>query len=454
MLLSIFKYYTFFLFTSAAYFFYPHAPIKPENQNTNIPTHFNFSLGGLIVELSIGNGISRNAEKFQVLIDTGSSNFFLPSSKCKNNIIGDEENCGKGLNEDLSKSVDENLIFNKNQYKKFVVSKGKEFISYADASTCDGIGIQDILTLGSLRSSINLELATMQYGDDTAGNKNSSHLIKTRAGGFHGIGILGLGFPELNSVGFLPPVQVFYKNDLLTKQLIGLYFGKNSASNSISEGEVSLGWINPTAFFPFPLVYIPITTSLPGYPKEWRIHLQSLYMNGTYFGDYSNMNHEREVLIDSGNPYITLPARIASKINLSILQTNNFGMITENCFLNSSSKQFPLLKFQFNNFNFTLSHRYYLKFNKEENGVCESLIKGKRDENLKFPSSFGQPFLKFYFSIFDYSNQRIGFAIANHNGFVKGVGKVTGEGNYLVSSGSLPLYSVYYITLLLLMLLV
>ncbi|KAJ3383578.1 hypothetical protein HDU92_004060 [Lobulomyces angularis] len=339
-----------------------------------------------------------------VLIDTGSSDLWVPSSTCRTN-IDELNNCGPGYDNSTAKSPDPNLIVDPIKFSNF---DGVGFLRYGDLSQADGILQNDLLSFGGkATTNVNFELVTREYGVDFLGNANSDENTITTAGGFNGIGIWGLGFPSNNAVGFEPVFQTLFNKSFLPENLYGLYLGDPFLD--LIDGVLSLGEIDKTKFNE-ELKYIPVDP-LPAALSElandeWRIKLQSVSLGTTNLTGFLNRkNFDDRVLIDSGNSGISVPTSLYTEIS-KILKIDKDGMV-ESC---KDISTYPSLFFVFNNQQFELNPTFFIKkISSSLAGVfCQVLIHdgGTRPQRM----ILGAPLLKSYYGVFDFGGNRIGLS--------------------------------------------
>ncbi|KAJ3227054.1 Vacuolar protease A [Clydaea vesicula] len=382
------------------------------SNNANLPTNdkiieiakFATEKGGLTAPIQLGQST------MTVLIDTGSSNLWVPGNICRNNIMVLSD-CGPGYDNSTSKPVDTSLIFNSTRFNKFT---GIQYLRYGDQSIADGQLQNDILTFGGQPTVyVNFEEVIKEYGVDEVGDPNPDMNTITQAGGFNGIGIWGLGFPSNNAVGFNTVIETLFMKKAIPEYLFGISLG-NPQDDDVN-GQLSLGEIDNTKFTG-ELIYTPVDpfpSSLAGrFNDEWRIKLSSFKVGDIDVTSILDTeNFDDRVLIDSGNSNIKLPSAV-------YLQLQNIFGATMSVISNCSDNiidNYPSLTLTFGNQDFTLPSTFFVKRNSVVTSSCRLLF---TDGGSARPQRFtlGAPFLKKYYSVFDFANKRIGLATAINAG--------------------------------------
>jgi len=107
-------------------------------------------------------------------------------------------------------------------------------------------------------------------------------------------------------------------------------------------------------------------------------------------------------IADSGTSLITGPPDAVEEINKRLGVTSAYGEVDCN-------GAHPNLKFEMGGHTFVLEPKDYVL---QENGLCFSGISPMEMESSKPFWIFGALFMKKYYTVFDYGNQRVGYAEA------------------------------------------
>lgn len=213
-------------------------------------------------------GLGEPAQTFRVIFDTGSSNLWVPSSKC-NNIA-----CVLHHKYHSSEST---------TYK----ANGRKLVLAYGSGACNGILSEDTLTIGTSH------IKGVTFGEMTV-EKSLSFV----AGKFDGI--LGLGFPEIAADQVQPPFFTMFDNGLLSHNSFGVYL---SAEQGNEGGEITWGGVNPDRFTG-ELEYVPLTRK--GY---WQITIDAVYI-----GDVLQCSEGCQGIVDTGTSLMAGPPKDVAAI--------------------------------------------------------------------------------------------------------------------------------------------
>eukprot|EP00887_Chlorella_sp_A99_P000693 scaffold5.g693.t1 len=153
-------------------------------------------------------GLGTPMQRFQVVFDTGSSNLWVPSSKC--GILQASEWRHEGRGED-----------------------GREFAIQYGSGALSGYLSRDVLSIGGL------EVADQTFAEATA--EPSLSFIAARFDG-----ILGLGFPEIAVGKVTPPFQNMIAQGLLPEPVFSFWLNRKAEAEE--GGELVLGGVDPDHF--------------------------------------------------------------------------------------------------------------------------------------------------------------------------------------------------------------
>jgi len=304
-------------------------------------------------EIKIGNP----PQLFNVIYDTGSSNLWIPNKKP--NFFSHKHI----YNHDKSNSYFKNGTIFRVEYGSGPVS---------------GVFSKDDIYLEKIK----IPQYTFAEVDNTKGLGFAYSLGKFD-------GILGMAWDKIVSGGGISPITAIFQTHLLDQSIFSFYLGDNQP------GELLIGGINQDLYYGN-ISYVPLTEL-----TYWQIDLDSIFINQN---NYSNI---QKAIIDSGTSLIAGPSNDVEKI-ANILEAKRLitGQYMIDCKKNSHD-----ISFIINNRNYTLSKKDYII---ENQGQCILAFMGI---DIPPPNGplwiLGDPFMRKFYTIFDYGNQQIGFALAN-----------------------------------------
>lgn len=308
-------------------------------------------------EISIGTP----AQTFQVIFDTGSSNLWVPSVDCTSN-------CG-------------GLFFKKSEYdnskSSTYVSNGTVFnIEYGSGSV-KGTFSQDTVTSGGVT------VTDMSFAEVTDASGLGTGY---KFGKFDGI--LGLGFDSISVEGATTWFHKAILQGVVSEPVFAFYLG-NYAS-----GELVFGGYD-SDHYTGDITYINLLSA-----TYWEVTLTGVNIDG------SSYTSATKAIVDSGTSLITGPSADIKKIADSVNATLVAGV---EYYVDCNAK-LPTIEFVVDGNSFTLDGTDYIL---ESGGECILAMEG-----LDIPSPtgplwiLGDVFMRKYYTIFDYTNQRVGIALA------------------------------------------
>ncbi|KAI9218875.1 aspartic peptidase domain-containing protein [Blastocladiella britannica] len=319
-------------------------------------------------EISVGTP----AQNFGVVMDTGSSNLWVPSTRCSSIA------CWLHRRYDASKS-------------STYVANGTAFAIRYGSGSLEGVISQDTVTVGDL------QLTETEFGEST-----KEPGIAFALGKFDGI--LGLGFDTIAVNHVVPPFYQMINQGLLNKPLFTFWFGDIN-KNKDNGGELVFGDIDPE-HHTGTIHYAPVVRK--GY---WEVRMDKLLIDGEEFEELGNAT----AAIDTGTSLIAAPTKVADAINARIGATKSaFGQWTIDC---STLDSLPSIDFYFGGKAFPMAPTdYVLQVSGSPIGggggtQCISGFMG-----IEMPPQLGQlwivgdVFLRRYFTVYDHGKARVGFA--------------------------------------------
>ncbi|GAB1211710.1 Vacuolar protease A [Aspergillus terreus] len=302
-------------------------------------------------------------QKFKVVLDTGSSNLWVPSSECSSIA------CYLHNKYDSSAS---------STYKK----NGTEFSIRYGSGSLSGFVSEDTLKIGDLTIKEQLFAeATNEPG------------LAFAFGRFDGI--LGLGFDTISVNRIEPPFYKMANQGLLDEPVFAFYLG--DANKEGDESVATFGGVDKS-HYTGELIKIPLRRK-----AYWEVDLDAITL-GDETADLENTG----VILDTGTSLIALPSNLAEMINAQIGAKKGFtGQYSVDCEKRSS---LPDITFALSGHNFTIGPYDYTL---EVQGSCISAFMG-----MDFPEPvgplaiLGDAFLRKWYSVYDLGNGAVGLAKA------------------------------------------
>lgn len=319
----------------------------------------NFLNAQYFSDISIGTP----PQEFKVVLDTGSSNLWVPSSEC-NSIA-----CYLHSKYDHSSS---------STYKK----NGSSFEIRYGSGELSGFVSQDTLQIGDLK------VKNQDFAEAT-----SEPGLAFAFGRFDGI--MGLGYNTISVNGIVPPFYNMLDQGLLDEPVFSFYL--SDTNDESSESEAVFGGVN-TDHYTGKLTKIPLRRK-----AYWEVDLDAIT-----FGDDTAEMDDTGVILDTGTSLIALPSTMAELLNKEIGAKKSYnGQYTVEC---DKRDSLPDLTFTLTGHNFTIGPYDYIL---EVQGSCISSFMG-----MDFPEPvgplaiLGDAFLRKWYSVYDLGTHSVGLAKA------------------------------------------
>jgi len=319
----------------------------------------NFLNAQYFSDISIGTP----PQEFKVVLDTGSSNLWVPSSEC-NSIA-----CYLHSKYDHSSS---------STYMK----NGSSFEIRYGSGELSGFVSQDTLQIGDLK------VRNQDFAEAT-----SEPGLAFAFGRFDGI--MGLGYNTISVNGIVPPFYNMLDQGLLDEPVFSFYL--SDTNDESSESEAMFGGVN-TDHYTGKLTKIPLRRK-----AYWEVDLDAIT-----FGDDTAEMDDTGVILDTGTSLIALPSTMAELLNKEIGAKKSYnGQYTVEC---NKRDSLPDLTFTLTGHNFTIGPYDYIL---EVQGSCISSFMG-----MDFPEPvgplaiLGDAFLRKWYSVYDLGTNSVGLAKA------------------------------------------
>jgi cathepsin D len=305
---------------------------------------------------------------FKVQFDTGSSNLWVPSRLCDPSSV----DCLIQPQYYSSKS---------STYER----NGTDFsIGYADGSGVSGFLSKDTVTIGSA----DIKRQTFAQVISESGFDFQPYA-----------GILGLGFEE-NSVDGVPLVfENMIKQKLVQRPIFSFFL--NGDPNKGPDGVLIFGGVDKD-YYTGQFTYVSVDI-----PSYWQFT-----MNGVSVGNnpIEFCNPNCEAIADSGTSLIVGPTgdidALHKELGATLMADGSYQF---DC---NSINVLPDVHFNIGGNVLTLSGRQYVVIDTVgDQVVCYSGFEGSSDTLW----TLGDVFMRVYYTLFDYKNQRLGFAKSFNN---------------------------------------
>ncbi|ODQ59693.1 hypothetical protein WICANDRAFT_29757, partial [Wickerhamomyces anomalus NRRL Y-366-8] len=302
-------------------------------------------------------------QPFKVILDTGSSNLWVPSTDCSS------------LACYLHSKFDHEAS---STYK----ANGSDFAIRYGSGSLEGYVSQDTLQLGDLI------IPKQDFAEAT-----SEPGLAFAFGKFDGI--LGLAYDTISVNKIVPPVYQAINAGLFDEPKFAFYLGDSDKSED--GGVATFGGVDESK-------YSGKVTWLPVRRKAyWEVKF-----NGIGLGDEFAELENTGAAIDTGTSLIALPSGLAEILNAEIGAKKGWsGQYSVDC---ETRDSLPDLTFNLDGYNFTIGPYDYTL---EVSGSCISAF-----TPLDFPAPIGplailgDSFLRKYYSIYDLGNDAVGLAKA------------------------------------------
>jgi len=329
--------------------------IKPNKGGKDIIPVDNFLNAQYFSEISIGTP----PQSFKVVLDTGSSNLWVPSQECGSIA------CFLHSKYDSSSS---------STYKK----NGSEFAIQYGSGSLEGFVSSDTVTIGDLT------IKKQDFAEAT-----SEPGLAFAFGRFDGI--WGLGYDTISVNKIVPPFYNLMKQGSLDEPVFAFYL-----ADAADQSEVVFGGIDESH-------YSGKITKIPLRRKAyWEVDFDAITLGE------EGAELEMGAILDTGTSLITLPSTFAELMNKEIGAKKGYnGQYSIEC---EKRDSLPDLTFTLTGHNFTITPYDYIL---EVQGSCISAITGLDIPEPAGPLAIlGDAFLRRWYSIYDHGSDSVGLAKA------------------------------------------
>ncbi|KAG8439669.1 hypothetical protein GDO86_005735 [Hymenochirus boettgeri] len=310
-------------------------------------------------------------QNFSVVFDTGSSNFWVPSSYCFSEACQVHE-----------------------KFKSFESSSyehgGKPFSIHYGTGQLVGVTGKDTLRIG------NMSIVAQDFGESVMEPGKTFVLAQFD-------GVLGLGYPSLAVADAVPVFDRILEEKLVEVAIFSFHLNKDD--DTYYGGELIFGGIDHS-LYKGQLHWIPLTEK--GY---WQIKLNDVKVQGEKMFCQTGC----EAIVDSGTSLITGPSADIRKLQEFLGATPTlFGEYIVDC---SRLASLPSVTFTIGQRDYTLSpEQYTIKEKSRKTALCLTGFQAMDIATKTGPLwILGDLFMSKFYSVFDRENDRVGLAKYSNN---------------------------------------
>ncbi|KHN88430.1 Aspartic protease 6 [Toxocara canis] len=306
-----------------------------------------------------------NPQPFTVILDTGSSRFWVPDSMC-NTPLCDGKNA-----------------FNASQSDSYIPDGRFWEVGYGDGSGAFGIMGRDTMTLGSTEGE-HLTVPNQLFGQATILFGLAREPID---------GILGLSFTELGRDGIAPPVINAINQGLFDEPIFTVWMQHKGSNESQYGGRITYGGLDTINCGEI-IAYEKLTTA-----TYWQFRMQMIKA-----GNYSN-DKGWDVISDTGTSFIGGPSGVIKGI---VEQFDAVYDPLNDVYAIDCDTQFDGITLRIG------SHDYFIQSRnlvvQVDDNICILSLFSFEFSSYGPSWILGDPFIRQYCHIHDVAQKRIGFA--------------------------------------------
>ncbi|XP_029170186.1 lysosomal aspartic protease-like [Nylanderia fulva] len=298
-------------------------------------------------------------QNFTVIMDTGSSNLWVPSQSCSRH----NRACQLHHKYDSKKS-------------STYIPNGQSLSIQYGTGSLTGFLSTDVVNVAGL----NVQKQTFGEAVEEPGNTFVYAPFD---------GILGLGYASLSEDGVTPVFYNMVAQGLVPQPVFSFYLSRNHSA--VDDSELLLGDINPN-HYNGDLFYVPVSRQ-----AYWQFSVDGI----TSEGQTVACDGGCQAIADTGTSLIVGPSDDIDAIN-ELIGVDSYG--TVDC---GSIDELPVINVVLNGHSFPLKPRdYILQDEYDGETICESGFSGSYDDLW----ILGDVFIRPYYTVFDLGNNQVGFA--------------------------------------------
>ncbi|XP_032074228.1 gastricsin-like [Thamnophis elegans] len=306
-------------------------------------------------------------QKFMVLFDTGSSNLWVPSVYCQ------------------SDACRNHPLFNPSQSSTYS-SKGQTFAIQYGSGSLTGVFGYDTVTIQGI------PITKQEFG--LSETEPGSTFVYAKYDG-----ILGLAYPYLSAGGATTVMQGMIRENLLDAPLFSFYLSRKPSTED--GGSLIFGGID-SSLYTGQINWSPVTQDF-----YWQIAVDKFMVDNQVTNWCSQ---GCQAIVDTGTSFLTVPGQFFDSLMQHIgVQQNSYGQYVVSC---NNIQNLPTITFVINGAYFPLSPSDYIlqhSSNDCQIGIMPTYLPSQNGQPLWI---LGDVFLMSYYSVYDFGNNRVGFATA------------------------------------------
>jgi hypothetical protein len=305
-----------------------------------------------------------------VLFDTGSRLFWIRSSRC------------------LSPACIDKPTYNSTKSSTFtrIQPASSRSIRYADGTRVNCTIQADTVTFG------NVSLSNQRFCEATD--------IQTSSGSTDGV--LGIAPPNSTATG-TDVWETMANSTTLNQTIISFWYNRSQELNGIGNaGEITIGGMNASKFNG-PLSYTNLTSDR----QFWNVELATISVGSNLIS-----NNSLKVIVDTGTTLALLPASLFESLTSHMPKKKIQNFYYLDC---SKVRELPAINITFaGSLPLTLNWDQQVLMDLDQQS-CLSIFQPHEGGTSNLGAVFGALLLRQFYTVFDYGQQRIGFAIPSDN---------------------------------------
>lgn len=331
-------------------------------------------------------------QNFLVAFDTGSGNLIVPSTECDVAGCRNHHRYNSSLSRTYKDISDAGALRKQHRYHQHArgqKAQHKHFnlteeggddvtISFGEG-LLSGSHVQDRVCLGK-------GIACVQ-ANFIAANFESDHPFSDVAND----GILGLSLPELAEAPAYSMIERMVETNAVQHRLFAVFLGYDAESSEASFGEYN------AARMASEISWVPVSSS--GF---WQVDIETVTVDRDHLS-VCNTTSTCKAIVDTGTTFITGPYDFVDAIA-------NEVEVKDDC---SNVNSLPEITFRLGDVSISLKPEDYVMQSQQG---CALIFTPLDIPPPKGPLIIlGEPVLRRYYTVYDYQNLRVGFALAKHS---------------------------------------
>jgi len=315
-------------------------------------------------------GVGTPSQKFSVVYDTGSGNLLIPGENCRDTACRKHDRFDAKLSSSAQELNCDGSDVQGQSTDKLTITFGTGRIS--------GKCMQDNICIGNLCAS----------GTFVASTEESAHPFAS----FSFDGVLGLALDSMAQGADFSLMSRMVRNRLLAEPVFSVFLSDSNAETSeITFGETKREHMASELF------WVPVSRN-SGY---WEVQITDI----TFNNGRQHLCENCHVAVDTGTSQLAGPSEIIRQLKQKL-------NVHSDCV---NYDKLPDLGFAIGENILNLAPKDYI--DKTGNTSCELSLMSLDVPPPKGPLFvFGIPFLQKFFTVYDHSANKVGFAVAKHTG--------------------------------------